>query len=117
MDETGIALGVCTSQTVVGSSSTTRSYKISSGTREWVSIIEAISTSGQKVHPLSSSRESLFKAAGSSMVRSLTGSTPHLRMGGLQMMLVWHGSIESSSLDRREMVGLGCSFLIAMAAM
>jgi len=66
MDETDIVLGVCTNQTVVGSSSTTISYKKSLETQWWDSIIEAISTSSQRVPPLSPSRESPFKAAGSS---------------------------------------------------
>ena len=52
MDETGIALGVCTNQTVVGSSSTTRSYKKSPENREWVSIIETISAGGDRARCL-----------------------------------------------------------------
>ena len=52
MDEIGTALGVCTNQTVIGSSSTTQSYKKSPDTREWVSIIEAISALAKKCRPL-----------------------------------------------------------------
>jgi hypothetical protein len=52
MDEIGTALGVCTNQTVIGSSSTTRSYKKSPETREWVSIIETISALAKKIRPL-----------------------------------------------------------------
>jgi hypothetical protein len=52
MDETGIALGVCANQTVIGSSSTSRCYKKSPENREWVSIIEAISASGRRTRPL-----------------------------------------------------------------
>ena len=43
MDETGIALGVYNNQTVIGSSSSTRSYIQRPKNREWVSIIKAIS--------------------------------------------------------------------------
>jgi hypothetical protein len=52
MDETGIALGVCTNQIVVGSSTTKFSYVRTPENREWVSIIEAISTTGSCVRPL-----------------------------------------------------------------
>ena len=52
MDETGIALGVCVNQTVVGSSSTTRSYKKSPENREWVSIMEAASAAGKRTRSL-----------------------------------------------------------------
>ena len=46
MDEIGTALGVCTNQTVVGSSSITRSYKKSPENREWVSTLKIILSSG-----------------------------------------------------------------------
>jgi hypothetical protein len=49
MDETGIALGVCTNQVVLGTSSTRRSYVQRPENREWVSIIEAISAGGRKL--------------------------------------------------------------------
>lgn len=49
MDETGIALGVCTNQTVLGTSSTNRTYVQRPENREWVSVIEAVSATGQKI--------------------------------------------------------------------
>jgi DDE superfamily endonuclease/Tc5 transposase DNA-binding domain len=52
MDETGTALGVCTNQTVVGDSSTTRSYKKSPENREWVSSIETVSATGRRTRSL-----------------------------------------------------------------
>jgi hypothetical protein len=52
MDETGIALGVCSNQTVIGSSSTRRSYIKRPENREWVSIIESISAGGQRTKSL-----------------------------------------------------------------
>jgi len=60
MDETGIALGVCVNQTVVGSSSTTRSYKKSPENREWVSIIEAASAIGSRTRCLGDSLRGWF---------------------------------------------------------
>ena len=52
MDETGIALGVCSNQTVVGTSNTTSTYKATPENREWVSIIETISTEGRRLQYL-----------------------------------------------------------------
>ena len=51
-DETGLALGACKNQTVVGSSSSKYSYSKSPNDREWVSIIEAISVGGLRCRPL-----------------------------------------------------------------
>jgi len=48
MNETGIALGVCVNQEVVGSSSTTKSYKKYTENREWVSTVEAVSAVGDR---------------------------------------------------------------------
>jgi len=52
MDETGIALGVCNNQTVIGTTSTTSSYKKTPENREWVSIIETISATGIRLQAL-----------------------------------------------------------------
>jgi DDE superfamily endonuclease/Tc5 transposase DNA-binding domain/helix-turn-helix, Psq domain len=52
MDETGIALGVCNNQVVVGSSTTDYAYVKSPENREWVSIIETISANGVCIRPL-----------------------------------------------------------------
>ena len=52
MDETGIGLGVCVNQTVIGSSSTRRSYVKRPENREWVSIIESISAGGERTKPV-----------------------------------------------------------------
>lgn len=52
MDETGIALGVCTHQRVVGSSSSSRTYKKTPENREWVSIVETVSAAGQSTRCL-----------------------------------------------------------------
>jgi hypothetical protein len=49
MDETGTALGVCTNQTVLGSTSTKSTYVQRPENREWASTIEAISAGGRKV--------------------------------------------------------------------
>jgi hypothetical protein len=49
MDETGIALGVCTNSRVIASSQKKKAYKKSPENREWVSIIEAVSATGQKL--------------------------------------------------------------------
>jgi hypothetical protein len=86
MDEIGIALGVYVNQDVVGSSSTTKSYKKSPENREWVSIIETASAVGSRTR-WSSSRGSQCKALGSSMARSLIRCIPLLRMGGHPMTL------------------------------
>jgi len=52
MDETGIALGVCANQWVIGKSSTKSSYVQSPENREWVSIIETISATGAYTKPV-----------------------------------------------------------------
>jgi hypothetical protein len=52
MDETGIALGVCTNQIVVGSSTTKFAYVRSPENREWVLIVEAVSATGSRIRPL-----------------------------------------------------------------
>ena len=52
MDETGIALGVCANQRVIGRADTTQSYKATPENREWVSIIETISASGCRLRCL-----------------------------------------------------------------
>jgi hypothetical protein len=52
MDETGIALGVCSNQRVVGKAATISSYKATPENREWVSIIETISATGRRLQCL-----------------------------------------------------------------
>lgn len=52
MDETGIALGVCTNQRVIGRVDTTQSYKATPENREWVSIIETISVNSRRLRCL-----------------------------------------------------------------
>jgi hypothetical protein len=52
MDETGIALGVCNNQRVIGTTSTTSSFKKTPENREWVSIIETISAEGIRLQAL-----------------------------------------------------------------
>jgi hypothetical protein len=52
MDETGIALGVCKNQYVIGKASTSTTYVKSPETREWVSILETISTLGTTIRPV-----------------------------------------------------------------
>jgi hypothetical protein len=52
MDETGIALGVCNNQWVIGRSATKSSYVQTPETREWVSIIETISAAGAYIKPV-----------------------------------------------------------------
>ena len=47
MDETGVALGACMTQKVIGSSSSSRIYKKTPENREWVSIVELVSVTGQ----------------------------------------------------------------------
>jgi hypothetical protein len=49
MDETGVALGVCTNSRVVASSSKKKAYIKSLEDREWVLIIETISATGIKL--------------------------------------------------------------------
>ena len=52
MDKVGIALGVCNNQIVLGTSSTRRTIIRRPENREWVSIIEYISSYGEKLRPL-----------------------------------------------------------------
>jgi DDE superfamily endonuclease len=52
MDETGLALGHCKNQLVIGTSNTKYSYIKCPQDREWVSIIEAISATGRRCRPL-----------------------------------------------------------------
>jgi hypothetical protein len=52
MDETGIALGVCKNQYVIGKASTSTTYIKSPESREWVSILETISAAGTKLRPV-----------------------------------------------------------------
>ncbi|KAI0993681.1 hypothetical protein K3495_g14503, partial [Podosphaera aphanis] len=49
MDETGLALGVCTNTQVVAKSTKKKTYVKSPENREWVSIIEAVSATGKKL--------------------------------------------------------------------
>jgi hypothetical protein len=54
MDEHSIALGVCTSRIVLGENNTKKhhTYIQSPENREWVLIIETISTTGHYIRPL-----------------------------------------------------------------
>jgi hypothetical protein len=52
MDETGIALGVCTNTQVLASSKKKKAYVKTPENREWVSIVEAVSSTGQKLQCL-----------------------------------------------------------------
>ena len=52
VDETGIALGVCNSHTILGTTATTKSYMQTPENREWVSIIECVSAIGKKIKPV-----------------------------------------------------------------
>ncbi|KAI1001474.1 hypothetical protein K3495_g6725 [Podosphaera aphanis] len=52
MDESGIALEVCNNSKVVASSSKKKAYVKSPETREWVSIIEAVSADRRKLRRL-----------------------------------------------------------------
>jgi DDE superfamily endonuclease/Tc5 transposase DNA-binding domain/helix-turn-helix, Psq domain len=51
MDESGLGLGRCTNQRVVGSSQTSSSIVQSPETREWVTIIEVVSATGKFLRP------------------------------------------------------------------
>ena len=61
MDETGIGLGICTNSHVLASSKKRKAYKKSPEIREWVSIIETISATGQAPTPLSHLRSTHFR--------------------------------------------------------
>lgn len=52
MDETGIALGICTNTRVLADARKKKAYIKSPENREWVSIIESISADGRKLRPL-----------------------------------------------------------------
>jgi DDE superfamily endonuclease len=52
VDETGIALGVCVNQRVIGTSETNKTYMKTPEDREWVSTIECISAVGNKINPV-----------------------------------------------------------------
>lgn len=52
MDETGIALGVCSNSQVLASAQKKKAYKATPENREWVSIIEAISSDGRRINPV-----------------------------------------------------------------
>lgn len=52
MDETGVALGVCTNSQVIAASSKKKAYKASPEDREWVTILEVISAAGKKLQCL-----------------------------------------------------------------
>jgi hypothetical protein len=49
MDETGIALGVCTNSQVIARAGKRKAYVKTPGDRDWVSIFETISAAGQKL--------------------------------------------------------------------
>ena len=51
MDETGIALGVCNNAQVLASAHKKKAYIKSPENREWVSIIESVSATGQRLRP------------------------------------------------------------------
>ena len=51
-DETGIAMGICSNQRVLGTTETKRSYVKSPENREWGTIIEAGSAVGRTIDPL-----------------------------------------------------------------
>lgn len=52
MDEHGLALGICTNTQVLASSRKSRTYVKSPQDREWVSIIESVSATGNKTRCL-----------------------------------------------------------------
>jgi hypothetical protein len=49
MDETGVALGVCTNTRVLASSKKKEAYIKSLENREWTSVIKCISVTGKKL--------------------------------------------------------------------
>jgi hypothetical protein len=51
MDETGLALGVCNNSQVIASSHKKKAYKKTPENREWVSIVECVSATGQRLRP------------------------------------------------------------------
>ena len=52
MDETGTALGASTTQAVIGSSKSRRTYKKAPENREWVTCVETVSATGGHTHAL-----------------------------------------------------------------
>tara|TARA_R110002003_G_scaffold853_2_gene21702 strand:- start:2227 stop:3540 length:1314 start_codon:yes stop_codon:yes gene_type:complete len=52
MDETGVALGVCNNSQVIASAHKSKAYNKSPEDREWVSIVEVVSATGQKLRPV-----------------------------------------------------------------
>ena len=52
MDETGLGLGVCNNERVIGTSKTKRSYNSSPESREWVTVLETISATGHCTKPV-----------------------------------------------------------------
>ena len=50
MDETSVALGVCTNTRVIASSLNKKAYVTSPETREWVSILDCVSATARKLH-------------------------------------------------------------------
>jgi len=52
MDEVGIALGICSNTRVLSGTKKGRTYVKRPKEREWVTILEAISATGQKIRPL-----------------------------------------------------------------
>lgn len=52
MDETGVAIGICSNQTVLGTSETKQSYKKSPQNRDWSTVIEACSAAGLDIPPV-----------------------------------------------------------------
>jgi hypothetical protein len=64
MDETGIALGVGVNSRVLASSHKKKAYIKSPENREWVSIIESVSATGQKLPSPSYLRAKAYKQPG-----------------------------------------------------
>jgi hypothetical protein len=52
MDETGVALGVCNNSQVLASAHKSKAYVKVPDNREWVSIVETVSTTGRKLRPV-----------------------------------------------------------------
>jgi DDE superfamily endonuclease/Tc5 transposase DNA-binding domain/helix-turn-helix, Psq domain len=52
MDETGLALGLCKNQMVIGTSNTKYAYVKCPQDREWVSIVECVSATGRRCRPV-----------------------------------------------------------------
>ena len=52
MDESGVALGVCTNTIAIGDASKKKTLVQSPNNREWVSIVETISALGRSIRPL-----------------------------------------------------------------